>query len=755
VTESTRTSADAVDAVHIASKYFGIEGAASSLPGYEDANTRIDTPDGASYVLKVSSDAPDLATILLGEKAMRQMADSSICVPQAHETTDGRPLATLPDGRLARLHTWVDGTSYADEGHPASAAISIGRTTGEIIDRLASLRTEVVRADKQWDLRHSIETIGRLVRHVDGAAQRDVIARALDAISDVPFDDLPTQVIHGDLNTGNLLLDGDTVVGVIDFGDVRKTIRISELAISCAYAMLHQDDPVSVATQVCTGYREFVQPSDTEASALFGLILGRLATSACVAASLPTDNPHHHDTVDATWDLLSRLVAADMESITSELRTAALGTAEVSDRNDSLHDARAVLGPCLSLSYDEPLHIVRGSGQYLFDQRARKYLDCVNNVAHVGHSEPRVVEAATRQMGVLNTNTRYLHENVIEYAQRLVVTMPAHLDTVFTVNSGSEANELAIRLARTATGRNDIVCFTDGYHGNTATLIDVSPYKFNGTGGLGRRPWVHVLPSPDAYRNSRYTGPQAGATYLSDAREILADTEPAALIAEALPGCGGQLVPVPGVLAAAYEAVHDQGGLVIADEVQTGMGRVGDAFWAFQLHGVEPDIVTIGKPAGNGHPLAAIITTSAIARAFDNGMEYFNTFGGNPVSAAVGNAVLDVIYDDGLQANARDVGTAIITGLIELAHSYESIGDIRGTGLFLGVELVKDRTTKQPDARLATAVIEHAKGQGVLLSIDGPHHNVIKIKPPLVFTLENAERLVSAIDTALATESVF
>jgi len=743
-----------VDAAHIASKHFGIEGTASALPGYEDANTRIDTPGGASYVLKVSSDAPDLAPILLGEEAMRQMAGSSICVPRVFETTDGRPLATLPDGTLARLHTWVDGTSYADEGHPASAAISIGRTAGEIIDRLSPLQTEVVRVDEQWDLRHSVETIGRLARHVDGAAQRDVIARALDTISDVPFDDLPTQVIHGDLNTGNLFLDGDTVVGVIDFGDVRKTIRISELAIACAYAMLHQDDPVTVATQVATGYREFAQPSDAEASALFGLILGRLTTSVCVAASLPTDNPHHHDTAEATWDLLSRLVAADMESITSELRTAALGMAEVSDRNDSLHDARAVLGPSLSLSYDEPLHIVRGSGQYLFDRRARRYVDCVNNVAHIGHSEPRVVDAAARQMAVLNTNTRYLHENVLDYAQRLVATMPTHLDTVFIVNSGSEANELAIRLARTATGRNDVVCFTDGYHGNTTTLIDVSPYKFDGPGGLGRKPWVRVLPSPDAYRNPRYAGPQAGASYLSDAMDILADSEPAALIAEALPGCGGQLVPAAGVLAAAYEAVRSQGGLVIADEVQTGMGRVGDTFWAFQLHDVSPDIVTIGKPAGNGHPLAAVVTTSETAQAFDNGMEYFNTFGGNPVSAAVGNAVLDVIIDDGLQANARVVGAAIIEGLTELAHRYQAIGDVRGAGLFLGVELVMNRTTKQPDARLASAVVERARARGVLLSTDGPHHNVIKIKPPLVFTLESAERLVNTIDTALAIESV-
>ena len=742
----------AIEPAHIGREYFGVDGAPSELPGYVDVNIRLDSTDGRSWVLKISPRTQDRATIRLTEHAMAAVKSSSFLSPRAVPTSNGEPYATLPDGSVARLHTWVNGMSYADQGHPPGAACSIGRTAGEIVQCLSAIDTDVHRPDRLWDLRFCADTVAGLSHHLKRADRRSMVDAIVDRVASIPFDDLPVQVIHGDLNTSNLLLQDDAVIGVIDFGDARRTIRISELAIACAYAMLHQDDPVAVASQVCSGFREFSRPSNTEADHLFDLILGRLATSVCIAASLSTDNPHQHDTADATWELLARLTSADMDAISTELRAAALGQGPAEPDQQQIRKARTVLGPSLSLSYDEPLHIMRGSGQYLYDHRARRYLDCVNNVAHVGHSNRRVTDAAVKQMAVLNTNTRYLHENVLRYARRLAETMPEHLDTVFVVNSGSEANELAIRLARTVTGRRDLVCFRDGYHGNTSTLIEVSPYKFDGPGGIGRQRGVHVLPSPDAYRTPRFAGPGAGANYGADAERILEDTSPAALIAEALQGCGGQLVPAAGVLEAAYGVAHELGGLVIADEVQTGMGRVGRAFWAFQLFDVTPDIVTIGKPAGNGHPLAAVVTTSAIARAFDNQMEYFNTFGGNPVSAAVGNAVLDVIFDDELQHNADVVGAAIMDRLWSLAERHPQIGDVRGAGLFIGAELVTDRESKAPAPDVASAVVEYAKAHGVLLSIDGPHHNVIKIKPPLVFTIEDADRLGSVIDHALGDQ---
>jgi 4-aminobutyrate aminotransferase-like enzyme len=416
---------------------------------------------------------------------------------------------------------------------------------------------------------------------------------------------------------------------------------------------------------------------------------------------------------------------------------------------------RGLLGPSLSLSYRTPLHIVRGEGAYLFDADGRAYLDCVNNVAHVGHAHPRVVEAGIAQMRLLNTNTRYLHENVVRYAERLTALLPEHLEVCFFTNSGSESNELALRLARAATGRPDVAAVDVAYHGNTQRLVEVSPYKFNGPGGAGQGDDVQIVPLPDPYRGRhRGSGSEVGGAYIADSTEVLAAAAAAghpagAMIAEAIPSTAGQVVPPDGWLAGLFDAARAVGAVPIADEVQVGFGRVGTDTWAFAAQGARPDIVTMGKPIGNGHPLGAVVTTRPIADAFANGMEYFNTFGGNPVSAAIGLAVLDVIADEGLQEHARVVGGELLAGLGAAAARHEPIGDVRGAGLFVGIELVRDRGTRAPDATLATELVNRAAERGVLLSTDGPDHNVIKIKPPLVFSAADAERLVETIDAIL------
>jgi 4-aminobutyrate aminotransferase-like enzyme len=415
----------------------------------------------------------------------------------------------------------------------------------------------------------------------------------------------------------------------------------------------------------------------------------------------------------------------------------------------------AHLGPSLSLAYRRPLHIVRGEGAYLYDADGRAYLDCVNNVAHVGHAHPRVVEAGIAQMRLLNTNTRYLHENVVRYAERLTALLPEHLEVCFFTNSGSEANELALRLAVAATGRPDVATVDVAYHGNTKRLIEISPYKFDGPGGARRGDDVQVVPLPDPYRGAhRGDGPEVGAAYVAESAEVLANAAArghaaGALIAEAIPGTAGQVVPPPGWLAGLFDAARAVGAVPISDEVQVGFGRVGTDPWAFAAQGARPDIVTMGKPIGNGHPLGAVVTTRAIADAFANGMEYFNTFGGNPVSAAIGLAVLDVIDDEGLQEHARVVGERLLAGLREVATRLGPIGDVRGAGLFVGFELVRDRSTREPDAALATELVNLAAERGILLSTDGADHNVIKIKPPMVFSAADADRLVETVDAIL------
>ena len=414
------------------------------------------------------------------------------------------------------------------------------------------------------------------------------------------------------------------------------------------------------------------------------------------------------------------------------------------------------LGGSLSLSYRNPLHIVRGEGQFLYDVDGRAYLDCVNNVCHVGHCHPRVVEAARYQIGVLNTNTRYLHESIVEYARRLAATMPDPLEVCFFVCSGSEANELALRMARTATGRTDVVVLSGAYHGNTGGMVDLSPYKFNRAGGTGKPKHVHVAPVPDTYRGPhRADDPEAARKYAAAVtgemrQAVLGGRSVAAFFAESAPGCAGQIILPDGYLEAAYSYVREAGAVCVADEVQVGFGRVGTHWWAFETQGVVPGIVTLGKPIGNGHPMGAVVTTRRIAEAFDNGMEYFNTFGGNPVSCAIGLAVLDVIEEEGLRENALKVGTRFRNALAELAERHDMVGDVRGLGLFIGVELVRDRVSLQPATEEASEVVNQMRERGVLLSTDGPFDNVIKIKPPMVITHEDAGRVVEELDAVLS-----
>lgn len=424
--------------------------------------------------------------------------------------------------------------------------------------------------------------------------------------------------------------------------------------------------------------------------------------------------------------------------------------------DDLLARRRRRLGADLSLSYREPLTIVRGQGAYLYDASGRAYLDLVNNVAHVGHAHPRVVEAAARQKSILETNTRYLHPAILDYSDRLAATLPAHLEVVHLVNSGSEANELALRMARAATGRRDVAVIEAGYYGNTSGLVDISPYKFDGPGGAGRPASTHVAPLPDPYRG-RYAGagPNQAQPYVADLESVLAaaaaDGHPVgAFIAESAPGSAGQVIPPAGYLSGAFEVARAAGAVAIADEVQVGLGRVGSHWWAFEVDGAMPDIVTMGKPLGNGHPLGAVVATRAIADAFANGMEYFNTFGGNPVSAAVGMAVLEVMEEEQLRARAAEAGARFLAGLRDLAGRHDAIGEVRGLGLFLGVVLVRDRATREPATDLAAAVVEGALTRAILLSADGPNHDVLKIKPPLVIQDADIDRTIETLDLLLS-----
>jgi 4-aminobutyrate aminotransferase-like enzyme/Ser/Thr protein kinase RdoA (MazF antagonist) len=422
---------------------------------------------------------------------------------------------------------------------------------------------------------------------------------------------------------------------------------------------------------------------------------------------------------------------------------------------DTLARRRDRFGRNLRVGYREPIKILRGWMQYLFDETGQRFLDAYNNVPHVGHSHPAVARAVDAQMRVLNTNTRYLHDSLHELGDRLTATLPEPLRVCYFVNSGSEANELALRLARAHTRRKDVIVLDAAYHGNTTTLIDISPYKFNGPGGSGRPAWVHIAPLPDVFRGPyKQKDPRAATRYASHVSQILhalqrAGTPPAAFIAETCPSVGGQIMIPRGYFSEVYAGVRAAGGVCIADEVQTAYGRMGDAFYAFEFHDVVPDIVVLGKPIGNGHPLGAVVTTREMAKSFDNGMEFFSTFGGNTVSCAAGIAVLDVVQHGALQEHARRVGGHLASLLRSVAARHDVAADVRGSGLFLGVELVSDPVSLTPARAEAEYVVNRLRERRILIGTDGPFHNVLKIRPPMPFDLPDAELLASTLDEVL------
>ena len=422
---------------------------------------------------------------------------------------------------------------------------------------------------------------------------------------------------------------------------------------------------------------------------------------------------------------------------------------------DTLAARRKLIGRSLSIGYRNPIKIVRGWRQYLFDHTARRYLDAYNNVPHVGHCHPRVVETASRQMSVLSTNTRYLHDFINSYAERLCATMPDPLSVCFFVNSATEGNELALRLARAFTGQRDMIVLEAAYHGHTTTLIDISPYKHAGRGGTGPPGWVHTAPVPDLYRGLyRSEDADAARKYVGHVEDIICDLQSkgigiAGFIAETCPSVAGQIFMPNGYLPEVYRHVRKAGGLCIADEVQTGYGRLGTHFYAFEAENLVPDIVVLGKPIGNGHPISAVVTTPEIADAFDNGMEFFSTFGGNTVSCAVGLTVLEVVLEENLQANALKAGNRMLKGLNSFIERYPIVGDVRGSGLFLGVELVRDYETLEPAKEEAEFIVNRMRDAGILLGTDGLFENVIKIRPPMPFEESNADFLVANMERIL------
>lgn len=759
---------------HIARSFYNIDSIATALNGYEEQNFLLRTTGGKKYIFKAAAGNINPAFINAQVTVAQHLAQTPVkqYFQEYLLNKDGAPVTFYTQGNElyhVRVLSFLEGDFWVDEKEKSTGLYeSLGTFLGLMDRSLEGLYHEAVERSYEWDISRASDAEKNL-HYINDHEKRRIAAYFLLQFQTevVPhLSSLRKACIHNDANDYNVLIQNGRVSGLIDFGDMVWSALINNLAVACTYAMLHTGDPISVASHIVKSYHQQYPLTTQETDVLYYLVAARLCisvTQSAEKASHNSDNEHHFLTEQPAWKRLFQLLQTNPVKASDAFRKACGFDSLIHPEDDHaslLSERKEHVGRNLSISYKKPLKIVKGAFQYLYDDIGNTFIDCVNNVSHVGHCHPVVVKAMQKQIATLNTNTRYLNDAMMDYAKALTAKLPARLSVCYFTNSGSEANDLAIRMARHFTGNKDVIVLDHAYHGTSTLAIEMSPYKFDGKGGGGQQPYIHKAVSPDLYRGAyQYGDARAGEKYAESVLGILNELKQnnkgaAAFICETLLGVGGQ-IPLPdGYLKKVYEHVRAFGGLCIADEVQVGFGRVGEAFWGFELQGVEPDIVVLGKPIGNGHPLAAVVVTDEIANAFNNGMEYFNTYGGNPVSMVTGNTVLQVIDGEAMQSHAQQVGAVLLEGLKKLMDKYDIIGDVRGHGLFVGAEFVKSRITKEPAVAEINLVVEKMKERGFLLSTDGPLYNVLKIKPPLVFNEQNARDMVTALDEVMSINHI-
>ncbi len=755
--------------VDLSRTHHGIEVIAQAINGYDELNFLLTEKSGKKYILKIATEEHGYHFLDAQVKIINHLSTCKVSdkFQQYLLNKQGEEITTIQSEEkkyFIRILTYLPGTFWVDQAaHPESLLRDLGSFLGEMDCSLQNFFHPAMCRNYGWDIKNALDARD-LLPHITSHERRRIAAYFLLQFETEVLPHLHSlrmASIHNDANDYNVLVVDNKVAGLIDFGDMVYSQLINNLAVACTYAMFGTEDPLYSASLVVQKYHRKLPLTEIEVSLLYYLIAARLCISVCksaLSASENSDNEHHFITERPAWKLLYHMIKINPVKANNTFRLACGFTPVIheDDEYSILKEERnKFIGRNLSISYKKNLKITRGALQYLYDDKGKTYIDCVNNVSHVGHCHPSVVKAMQKQLASLNTNTRYLHDIIVEYSKMLASTLPGELSVCYFTNSGSEANDLAIRISRHFTNQKDVIVLDHAYHGTSTTAIELSPYKFDGKGGFGKMPYIHKAKNPDQYRGEfRYNDQEAGKKYSEDVKRIIAklkmeNKSPAAFICETLLGVGGQIPLPPGYLEKVYQFIRSSGGLCIADEVQVGFGRVGECFWGFQLQQVVPDIVVLGKPMGNGHPLAAVITTPAIADAFNNGMEYFNTFGGNPVSMTCGLAVLNTIRDEEMQQHALTTGNHLIRGLKNLMAIHSIIGDVRGHGLFIGAELVKDRFSLEPAVPEIDVVVEKMKDRGFLISTDGPLHNVLKIKPPLVFTKDNANELIKNLDEVL------
>jgi 4-aminobutyrate aminotransferase-like enzyme/Ser/Thr protein kinase RdoA (MazF antagonist) len=751
-----------------AAEAYGLAGDWTPLEGERDRNFRLSSAAGSSVVFKLCHPAEGEDVLICQAEALEHIAaaDPALPVPRLLRTRDGAILGRLTHQNAAypvMVLSWLDGEVLGEVPLTPEGLYDLG----QLLARLGlALRGFVsgapARRDLVWDVRHVL----RLSPHVDALPQEDrALARSIltrHAETTVPaMRHMRCQIVHGDVHPFNALVGPDgQVSGIIDFGDMVHGALILELANAAGDFLTPSQDPAVTIFEMVRGFHSVTPLEEPEADALLDLIEVRLLMTPLIDAlkrangiasqgyfenfngrSLPMIRELRRLGHDRLRGLIRRAAAFPPQP-----QRAAASAVELIARR------RQVMGEKLYVFYDPPLHIVKGEGVWLTASGGRRYLDCYNNVPHVGHCHPYVTAAIARQAAVLNTNTRYITDQAVDYAERLVALAGGGLSSVVFVNSGSEANDLAWRMAKAFTGHSGGLAMDFAYHGVSEAIDAFSP---SNAPEHWTAPHIRLLPPPDTYRGPFGAGePQVGERYAALADAPIADLQEkgfgiAAAMVDSAFMTNGILDAPAGYLAGIVDRVRQAGGLFIADEVQSGFGRMGTAFWGHRHHGVAPDFITIGKPAGNGHPVGAVITRPEILAHFLKSGPFFSTFGGNNVACAAGIAVLDVIQDENLVENARHTGAYFRQGLARLMNKHALIGDVRGVGLATGVELVRDRSSKEPAQTETTRLLSLLRDEGVLIGGEGKHGNILKIRPPIVFTRGHADIAIAAVDRAL------
>ncbi len=707
------------------------------------------------YILKIYSDHEELSIAKEESRILEAIKDKlDFYIPVAHRDIKGNIFTKIADNE-AILLKYIEGEFIGDLDQNDNLLFDFGECIGKLHRALEDQESKYIESRINfWDLKNA---------HINYEKSAYIKDPSLKKHVDYYFNNFHTRVlpeihklrhslIHGDLNDYNILSSGSKIKGFIDFGDFCFSPLINEVAIAAAYIMMGKNDPLDSIVELIKGFNKIVPLERRELMLLPDLICTRLCVSICNSAekrAKSQDNKYILISEKPAIELLSRWKeSSDINYINTMLGAAGMEPLSGPDSEEKATRRRSkITGKALSLSYAKPIYMDRSLFQYMYDKRGNTYLDAYNNIPHVGHSHPYVAKAISRQSERLNTNTRYLYDSLLDYGEALLEFFPERLNKVFFVNSGSAASDLAIRLARNFSGRDQILVMDHGYHGNTSTGISISPYKFDGKGGRGLPSGITKLPLPNTY-TSNISGEEHAARAISIIKSLTESGKtPAAYIAEPISGCGGQVPLAENYLKTLYPYLKKAGILTISDEVQIGFGRLGRWFWGFEMHDVIPDMVILGKPMANGHPIGAVVTTTEIADKFANGMEFFSSFGGNPVSCEAAAAVLDIIENEGLQQNAEEIGSYYLNSLAQLAGQHRVIGDIRGSGLFIGIEFTLE--SGKPATEIARIVKNGLKESFILTGTDGPYDNVIKSKPPLCFNRQNVDLLVDRLDKIL------